>query len=74
MNNKETPQFLKLEDVSKITQLGKSTILAWEAQGRFPLAVRLSPTFRVWLEADVYAWMMSKREESIQQAKEVSHE
>ena len=72
MSNKEAPQFLKLEDVSKITQLGKSTILAWESQGRFPPAVRLSPAFRVWLESDVYDWMMGKREESIQQhAKEV---
>ena len=60
----EAPRFLKLDDVSRITQLGKSTILAWESQGRFPKAVRLSSAFRVWLESDVYHWMMSKREDT----------
>lgn len=59
----EAPCFLKLEEVSNKTKLGKSTILAWESQGRFPAAVRLSPAFRVWLESDVHNWMMSKREE-----------
>jgi prophage regulatory protein len=57
----EAPRFIKLEDASSITQLGKSTILAWESQGRFPAAVRLSPAFRVWLESDVHQWMMNKR-------------
>lgn len=57
----EAPRFIKLDDVSNITQLGKSTILAWESQGRFPAAVRLSSAFRVWLESDVHQWMMNKR-------------
>ena len=72
MSNTNAPQFLKLEDVSKITQLGKSTILAWESQGRFPAAVRLSPAFRVWLESDVHEWMMNKRNaQAHQQVSEV---
>jgi prophage regulatory protein len=62
-NPAEAPRFLKLEDISYKTKLGKSTILAWESQGRFPAAVRLSPAFRVWLESDVHNWMMNKREE-----------
>lgn len=75
MSNSDSPRFLKLDEVSKIIQLGKSTILAWESQGRFPKAVRLSPTFRVWLEADVHNWMMSKHKESIQQqTKEITNE
>ena len=59
----EAPRFIKLDDVSSLTKLGKSTILAWESQGRFPNAVRLSPTFRVWLEADVHKWMLAKHAE-----------
>ena len=59
----EAPCFLKLEEISNKTKLGKSTILAWESQGRFPAAVRLSPAFRVWLEADVYKWMLAKHAE-----------
>lgn len=59
----ENPRFKRLDDVSDITGLGKSTILAWESQGRFPKAVRLSPTFRVWLEADVHKWILAKHAE-----------
>ena len=59
----EAPRFIKLEEISNKTQLGKSTILAWESQGKFPAAVRLSPAFRVWLEADVYKWMLAKHAE-----------
>ena len=59
----ENPRFKRIDDVSDITGMGKSTILAWESQGRFPKAVRLSPTFRVWLEADVHAWMLAKHAE-----------
>ena len=71
----EKPRFSRIDDVAGMTSLGKSTILAWESQGKFPKAVRLSPTFRVWLEADVYNWMISKHKDSIQQqAKEITNE
>jgi prophage regulatory protein len=59
----EAPRFVRLDDVSAITKLGKSTVLAWESQGKFPAAVRLSPTFRVWLEQDIYRWMLEKHSE-----------
>ena len=62
-NVSEEQRFKSLPEVSEITQLGKSTILAWEAQGRFPKAVRLSKTRRVWLEQDVHHWMLQKYEE-----------
>ena len=54
------PKFLKLETVSAQTGMGKSTILAWESTGRFPRAVRLSSTIRVWLEDDVLKWILSQ--------------
>lgn len=57
------PRFKRIDDVAGITGLGKSTILAWESQGKFPKAVRLSPTFRVWLEADIHAWILGKHAE-----------
>ncbi len=62
-NVSEPPRFISLPEVSEITQLGKSTILSWEAQGRFPVAVRLSKTRRVWLEQDIHQWMLQKYEE-----------
>jgi len=70
MSDAQNPRFIKLEDAAKITQLGKSTILAWESQGKFPAAVRLSPAFRVWLESDVHQWMMNK----VNEAKQVKEE
>ena len=62
--NDENPRFKRIDGVSDITGMGKSTILAWESQGRFPKAVRLSPTFRVWLESDVHKWILAKHAES----------
>ncbi len=60
---KESPRFTDLKKVSEITELGKSTILAWESQGKFPKAIRLSKTRRVWLESDIHAWMLDKHSE-----------
>jgi prophage regulatory protein len=54
------PQFVRLEYVAKRTSLGKSTVLAWEAAGKFPKAIRLSATLRVWLESDIDNWITSK--------------
>ena len=54
------PQFLRLDHVAKQTGLGKSTVLAWEAAGKFPKAIRLSATLRVWLESDINNWIIEK--------------
>ncbi len=54
------PRFTKLDAVAHQTGMGKSTVLAWEATGRFPRAVRLSATLRVWLEADVDKWILEQ--------------
>jgi prophage regulatory protein len=59
----EKPRFARISAVAEITGLGKSTILAWESQGKFPKAVRLSPNFRVWLESDVHKWILAKHAE-----------
>ncbi len=59
-NTASAPCFIKLEIVANKVGMGKSTVLAWEATGRFPRAVRLSPTLRVWLEADIDRWIFEK--------------
>jgi prophage regulatory protein len=56
----QVSRFLRLPEVSHLTGLGKSTILAWESQSRFPRAIRLSPTVRVWAEKDLALWMEEK--------------
>lgn len=53
-------KFIRLPEVSVLTGLGKSTILAWEATGKFPEATRLSATMRVWLKQDITNWILEK--------------
>lgn len=53
-------KFIRLPEVSLLTGLGKSTILAWEAAGKFPVATRLSATMRVWLKQDITNWIIEK--------------
>jgi prophage regulatory protein len=55
-----TPRFIRLDEVASRLGLGKSTVLSWESLGKFPKAVRLSPTARVWLETDVNTWMVEQ--------------
>jgi predicted DNA-binding transcriptional regulator AlpA len=57
-----TNKFIDLNIVSKICSLGKSTVLLWESQGKFPKAVRLSKSKRVWLESDVSNWILKMHE------------
>ncbi len=64
-------RFLRLPEVSHLTGLGKSTILAWESQERFPKAVRLSPTVRVWMARDIEDWMKSQYQTNRRQDSEV---
>ena len=51
------PIFLRLAEVASLTTMGESTILAWEATGKFPRAVRISPGKRVWRTSDVEQWV-----------------
>ena len=54
------PRFIRLDEVAERVGLGKSTILAWEALTKFPKAVRLSPTLRLWLESDIDQWIFDQ--------------
>ncbi len=64
-HSKEGPRFLNIGKVADTVEMGQSTVLAWESQGKFPRAIRLSPTKRVWLEQDIHNWMMAKHAEAI---------
>lgn len=56
----ELYKFINLKEVTQRVCLGKTTVLQWEAEGKFPKAVRLSPNKRVWLDADITQWMLDK--------------
>lgn len=58
--NSENIRFKDINQTAEITSLGKSTIRAWEAEGKFPQSIKLSSTKRVWLEDDLIQWILSK--------------
>lgn len=51
-------QFLTIEDVIRVTSLGKTTIYKLIDQGLFPPPVSITGTRRVaWRSNDVFGWM-----------------
>jgi len=58
LDTQKCNRFVTLSETSQLTSLGKSTILLWEAQQKFPKAVRLSKTKRVWLESSINDWIL----------------
>ncbi|NQW69468.1 MAG: AlpA family phage regulatory protein [Betaproteobacteria bacterium] len=41
-------QLLRIQVVSNLTSLAKSTINLWVTKGKFPKPLMLSPTVKVW--------------------------
>jgi prophage regulatory protein len=55
-------KLLRIEDVSDLSTLGKSTINLWVVQGKFPKPIRLSSTLKVWRLTDVTEWIEAAME------------
>ena len=53
-------QLLRIQEVSDLTSLAKSTINLWVTQGKFPKPLMLSPTLKVWKISDIYIWIEDK--------------
>jgi prophage regulatory protein len=58
-------QLMRLTDVSKLTTLGKSTLLLWVAQGKFPKPIMLSKTTKVWRYQDVINWIADSAQSAL---------
>lgn len=52
-------KLIRIEEVSDLTTLGKSTINLWVAQERFPKPTLLSQTLKVWHLSEVKSWIES---------------
>ena len=50
-------QLVRIEQVSKLTTLAKSSINLWVAQGKFPKPIMLSPVVKVWRLIDINKWI-----------------
>jgi prophage regulatory protein len=53
-------QLLRINDVSKLTSLAKSTINLWVSEGKFPKPIMLSPTIKVWRPQQLEKWIDSQ--------------
>lgn len=60
-------QLLRIEAVSDLTTLGKTTITLWAAQDRFVKPLVLSPTVKVWELQAVLDWIEEKKRASNEQ-------
>ena len=50
-------QLIRIDQVSAITTLAKSSINLWVAQSKFPKPITLSTTVKVWKLQDVINWI-----------------
>ena len=53
-------RILRLAAVIDMTGLGKTKIYELQAQGRFPMSVRITPHSVGWVEEEVQAWLSTR--------------
>jgi prophage regulatory protein len=63
-------QLIRIDQVSAITTLAKSSINLWVAQSKFPKPITLSATVKVWKLQNVIDWIDAKHSTSL---KTVTH-
>lgn len=56
----QKPYIYRPGECARIVGLGRSTLYAWEKQGRFPKRINLAGNVSGWLASDVEAWLASK--------------
>ena len=55
-------RMLRLPQVQAITGLGKTKIYELQAEGAFPMRVKLTAQSVAWVESDVQAWLAARIE------------
>jgi len=53
----QSSQLIRIDEVSAITTLAKSSINLWVTQSKFPKPIVLSATVKVWKLQDVSDWI-----------------
>jgi len=54
-------QLIRIDQVSSITTLAKSSINLWVTQSKFPKPITLSATVKVWKLQDVSNWIEAQK-------------
>ena len=62
MNFTNIDSFLRLNNVKERTGLGRSSIYLYIKRGLFPAPIKLGARSVGWLESDIQAWIMSKKQ------------
>jgi prophage regulatory protein len=57
-------RMLRLAQVLDITGFGKTKIYALQAEGKFPMRVKIGSRAIAWIEEEVQAWLAARIEES----------
>ncbi|WP_182025730.1 AlpA family transcriptional regulator [Vibrio rotiferianus] len=55
-------RLIRLKEVMSKTGLGRSTVYDYISEGQFPESVKLGPRAVGWVEAEVDAWIRSRRQ------------
>jgi len=58
-------RMLRLAQVLEVTGLGKTKIYDLQAEGRFPMRVKITSHSVAWIEEEVQAWLAERIEESM---------
>lgn len=54
------PALISIKQVSALTSLARSTIYKYEAAGKFPGRIRISPGRVAWILSEVEQWVAEK--------------
>lgn len=57
----QTNRAIRIDEVCKLTGLGRTTIWRAVKEGRFPKPIKLGERAVGWLESDIVAWLESRR-------------
>ena len=50
-------KFYRVNDLTSLLSMGKSTIYAWVKAGRFPKPIKVSPRMTLWSSEDIDQWL-----------------
>lgn len=60
-SNESKTKILKIDEVTAITSLSRTTIWRLELNGDFPKRIKLSERAMGWLESDIYEWVQEQK-------------
>lgn len=71
---KPNERILRIEEVTKMTGFGRSSLYLKEQAGDFPKRIKISAKSVGWLESEVNAWILAKIKESREKTKDEKSE